>query len=230
MNKRGVVAIAVAALVFGGLGGVAMAQVVCNQPVIWDNGLTVLCANKPALADDVNGNFSRLVKIIQDKVGSTSTPGISTTTAATFGNTTVNGHLDAASIETRILMYPSNPLPQTGTVTWAAAPGVIDSDLTLTWTTTQPQTTADIEYSVTGTHSSTTSFLVTHVVLDGTVLPETKAISNGTLYPRNSGRAVAKLAPGTHTAVVRYRATETITFQLNADYMSKSLRVVLLGR
>jgi hypothetical protein len=222
-------------LVVGGLGGVAWAQT-CSAPAIWDSGLSVFCPGQPAVAVDMNNNFSRLVDILQKKVGPTTANEITATGQATVngplvvnGATLVNGLLDAQAVNLRSYLYPS-PQPTTGSTSWALSGTMVDSELVQTFSTTVAGTVVAIDYSVSGQFTNNGSFLVTYATLDGNALPETKAMSNGTYYPSNKGHTVVSLGAGSHTVRVRYRCPEAMNITFGSDWQARSLSVLVFGR
>lgn len=76
----------------------------CTTPAGWRAPLKVFCPNAPALATDVNLNFSQVVAWLEDKVGQVGTPialdaGVVTTAALANGAVT-NAKLAANAVGT----------------------------------------------------------------------------------------------------------------------------------
>lgn len=74
----------------------------CQAPAIWSPGLTAFCANEPARADEVNGNFSKLVELVQ-----TMTAPLAQTLSADGGIAV--GTVTANSLKTSVIrVVPTN--------------------------------------------------------------------------------------------------------------------------
>jgi guanyl-specific ribonuclease Sa len=73
-----------------------LAQATCTQTL--PSPLVTLCADAPALASDVNGNFQQLVTWVQQKVGAVGSANVTTTGSLTAASVSTSGTVTAASV------------------------------------------------------------------------------------------------------------------------------------
>ncbi len=87
-----------AGLVASGLASLPALAQVCTQTL--PSPLATLCADTPALASDVNGNFQQLVTWVQQKVGTVGSPNVTTTGSVSGASVTSTGTVTAGAVTT----------------------------------------------------------------------------------------------------------------------------------
>lgn len=246
MNKRSLLAVLVVVSVVGFVGR-ALAQATCAAPMVWAPGLIAFCADTPAVASDVNQNFSALVNHVQQKVGTLGSAALTVAGAASLqggltvagattvngtqtvnGPQTVNGTLQARSLRTSI----TNVVPMTP-VTWSSQT-FASTDLTATFDVPVGGATVEISYAM-ANDTTGACFLVTRLMLGSTTTApaevlEARAISGQVQYPSINGRMIRVLNAGTYTATVEYRTNGTvISSPVALPFTQRSLVVHVLG-
>lgn len=195
--------------------GLAWAQA-CMAPTPWDSQLVAFCPDAPAVATEVNGNFSRILSILQQKTGAAASAGIQTPSLTVTGTTTSNAYA------TRLVTV--NP---SSNVTWPATVNFGNTDLTTSFLVTSA-TNVDISYVISGTNSMD-AFLVTRVLVDGVEVRAGRAVNGNHRYMNNSARFVMQMGTGFHTVAVQYRANGDINVDPSSDFMQRSLVVHVMG-
>jgi len=229
MSRRRLVSSLVLVFLLG-VAGRSLAQATCAAPSIWAPALTAFCPDNPALAADVNQNFSALVNYVQQKVGTLGSAAVTVTGAAAIqggltvtGLTTVNGILRARTLRTEV--YSTVP---TAAVTYTSA-SFAATDLTLSFDVPTGGATVELSYVLSG-DTTGSCFLATRVMLSGTEVPEARAISGQVQYPQASGRMLRVLPAGSYTASVEYRTNGTIISNpATINFAQRSLVVHVFG-
>ncbi len=195
--------------------GVAWAQV-CMPPTQWDSQLVHFCADTPAIASDINANFSRIIALLQQKTGLLSATGIQTPTLS------VSGRATAGAFATRT----ESLVPQT-TTTLTATTTFANTDLQTSFTLAAA-TNVDISYSVSGVNQGEV-YLVMRVLVDGQEVRALRSVNGNHTYMNNTARAILQLSPGPHQVVVQYRANGNVFIDATSDFMGRSLTIHVLG-
>jgi len=68
--------------------------------------------------------------------------------------------------------------------------------------------------------------IVTHLVIDGAVMPGTNMVVGNTTYATTIGTYYTTLSSGTHTIEVHYRTPYAFTFDPTADFQSMRLQAM----
>ncbi len=142
----------------------------------------------------------------------------------TVEDLTVTGTLDPGTLRVQEFhMAPDAPFMLSSVNTIADVP-----DLTVTFTVAQT-TPIMVSYVLSGANGEPMgTHLVTQLVIDGASVGNT--ITGNTGYWGNTGSYVGTVAAGSHTVKVRYRTPATTAISNPADYMSRRLDVLVLGR
>lgn len=195
--------------------GLAWAQA-CMAPTPWDSQLVAFCPDSPAIATEVNGNFSRLLSILQQKTGAAGAAGIQTPSLTVTGTATANAYATRLATVT-----PSN------SVTWLSTNSFTSTDLTTSFILSTG-TNVDISYVISGVNS-TSNFLVTRVLVDGVEVRAGRSISGNHRYMNNSARFMMAMGAGFHTVLVQYRSDGDVNVDPSSDFMQRSLVVHAMG-
>jgi hypothetical protein len=68
--------------------------------------------------------------------------------------------------------------------------------------------------------------IVTHLVIDGAIVPGTQVIVGNTSYATSIGSYYATLPAGSHTVVLEYRTPFAFNYDPTADWQAARLQVV----
>src|SRR5205085_1065254 len=68
--------------------------------------------------------------------------------------------------------------------------------------------------------------IVTHLVIDGAIIPSTTVVVGNTTYATSIGAYYTTLEAGSHTVSLHYRTNMAFTFDPTADWQSARLQVL----
>lgn len=228
----------------------AISQVTCSAPAGWNPLLRVMCANGPALAEDVNANFQRVHDWLVQRTGALDA-GV-TLVAPTLTAATVTGPLTAGSFSTSGTVSFGGSVGFDGGITvndvvraqalqttlYRSEPATVlnlnhqplyqSIGLSVTFTLDE-SAVVDFQYNLSGSLSSTAVAFVRLNLNPTGELTEARGtlVSTGSL----AGRALRQLPAGTYTATVDVFLSPGATLTINPSTAThtRALLVHVMG-